>query len=796
MAATTPSGRRRTDGGDVDRLRALLDRAGDRDDDPEVRGLKAQVVLHHMFQFTGLTDLDGTLLEANQTALEAGGIERSDVIGRPVWEAHWFTVSEDVQRRTRESIARAVASRQLVRYDEEVYAGAHGTETIPIDFSARPVLAADGQVAFLVLEGRDIAERQHARRLKDQLFANVSHELRTPLALILGRTGALLDVVGADDAVREPLERIADHARVLLGKVNDLLHLAALEAGGITVAPRPTDLAAVAGQVVAELAPFAAARDIDVRLELDGTEPVVTDPDHVRTILANLLTNASKVVDDGGVIVVAVDVRDGSGVLEVRDDGPGIPPAERDRIFDAFHQTEHTRARGIEGTGLGLAIVGHLVELLSGDVAVLDAPEGGAGFRVTLRDLAPVTDGSIAADGHVHEVASERLDALLAARRLASGRVPSTAGVVADEPDRDHLLLVEDDTDLIRFLTEQLAGTYRITVAADGQEALDLLAAGDVQPEVIVTDLMMPRMSGDELIGRLQANDALAGIPVLVLTAREDQRMRDRLLSDDAADYLVKPFSVPELRARIENLLEPVRLNRQLARSNAELQRYARQLSHDLKTPLASLVGLAETVREHLADLDPDATARMLERIVANGHRMAHFVDDLLAEVSGGAAQEAVAVGDVLAEVMALLADELGTHGADVAVPGDLPVVTASPAVVRSVLTNLLANSLNYRSPDRPLSITVTGWREGDRCTISVRDNGLGVAAEDRERIFDPGHRGSDREKQERAGSGVGLFACRQLLAGYGGDIWNVAVEPPGAEFRFTLPASGAGRAA
>lgn len=802
---------------DVDALRDRLAAGGVADDDADVRALKARVVLNAMFQFTGLAALDGTLLEANQTALDAGGIERDEVVGRPVWEAHWFTVDAETQEQLREAIAHAGRTGTLVRYDVDVYASAEGTTIVPIDFSARPVLGSDGEVAFLVLEGRDIGEKKRAQELKDQLFANVSHELRTPLTLILGRAGGLADDAGLPGTARESAERIRDNAHVLLHKVNDLLQVASLEGEGIGVSPEPVDVVSVAGWVAANFSSLAAERglDLDVEVALPGADaavvidpgaeaderpqlPVVTDPDHLATVLVNLVANACRFAARRVVLAVRGDADEVA--LEVRDDGPGIPAEDRDRIFEPFHQLDRGPSRHHEGTGLGLSIVRQLTGLLEGDVAVDRAPEGGARFRARLPHR-PAAADQVVAHAPAGGLADAQVAALAAERRLAATDVPvrtgeATPGATADggrAPGRGRVLLVEDNRDLVRFLVEELAGVYDLEVAHDGLEALQLLgevadADEDARVDVIVTDVMMPRLGGDELVRRLRDDDSLPQPPVLVLSAREDQQLREQLLAGGADDYLIKPFSPAELRARIENLLAPVRLQRELRRANAALERYAAQVSHDLKTPLATIIGFADTLLAQASHLDDADRRAMVERIAANGRRLEQLTAELLDDLRGAGETVAVELDEVLAEVEELLADRIHTEGATITAAPELPTVAAGRGAVRNVLLNLVENSLAYRHPDRPPVIEVRATTRDGWCEVAVVDNGLGIAPEDRDRVFRSGDRGGDVVKHQRHGTGLGLHGARKTVLRHGGEIWVDEPDGPGAVLRFTLP--------
>lgn len=362
----------------VDGLVERRAQVDDPDDDPVVRALQARVIFDHMFQFTGLTDLDGVLIDANRTALSAVGMDRADVVGVPVWETPWWTVDEQTQRDLENAIAEAQETGELVRYDVEVYASPAQERTIPIDFSVRPARDGDGRIAYLVLEGRDITEKKEAERLKDQLFANVSHELRTPLSLILGRVERLLDEADLPAGLADDLSRTRDNALVLLDQVNTLLEIAALEQGAVGVSPTRIDLAPFVRRVADVFAPATAERDQELTVDAPGSLPARTDPRHLETVLRNLVGNAVKFTPDGGTIRVRL-ARDGDEVwLSVADSGPGIPEEERDRVL------EHGVTTSADGTGFGLAIVESIAEAHGWSVGVTEGSDGGARFEFSL----------------------------------------------------------------------------------------------------------------------------------------------------------------------------------------------------------------------------------------------------------------------------------------------------------------------------------------------------------------------------------------------------------------------------
>src|SRR5437868_6599731 len=274
------------------------------------------------------------------------------------------------------------------------------------------------------------------------------------------------------------------------------------------------------------------------------------DPEKVQRAVFNLLANAFKFTPAGGRIRLVLDATADSVTVAVGDSGPGVPPALRDAIFESFRQGASDATRPFGGTGLGLAIVKQFAALHGGAVAVGDAPGGGALFTVTL-PLVPVTDAGAAPVGsaidYTAALASQELTELRP-RDAPSAAVPAEAAT-----EQALALVVEDNAEMRHFIVQTLATTYRTVTAMDGQDGLE--KALTLRPDVILTDMLMPRMSGDHFVRAVRAQPDLDGVPIIILTARSDEELRARLLSDGAQDYLVKPFATAELRARVGNLI-------------------------------------------------------------------------------------------------------------------------------------------------------------------------------------------------------------------------------------------------
>ena len=409
--------------------------------------------------------------------------------------------------------------------------------------------------------------------LETQFFANVSHELRTPLTLILALADRLLESGAGAARDRRDLGVILDSARTLQRHVEDLLDLSKLDAGRLTPEYASLDVARLARLTAGQFEVLAAEKHL--HFAVDAPEQLFgeVDEDKLQRILTNLLSNAFKFTPPDGRVRLGVRVQGAHVEVEVADSGPGIPPGQRMAIFERFHQLDGGATRRDGGTGLGLAIVKEFVEIQRGQVTVDTAPEGGALFRVVLPLHAPAG-------------ASVRPEARAPAMSLGGGRSrelrappdASAAPFVAGAPDeRPLVLVVEDSPEMNRFLCEMLATRYRVAAASDGRAGL--ARARELEPDLVLTDVMLPELSGDALVREMRRDVALAQIPVVVLTAKADDELRVRSLREGAQDYLTKPFSVAELLARIENLIARKRAEDALRRSDLLATRTAARLA-------------------------------------------------------------------------------------------------------------------------------------------------------------------------------------------------------------------------
>ena len=419
-------------------------------------------------------------------------------------------------------------------------------------------------------------------RAKTDFFANISHEFRTPLTLLLSPLEDELARRPPED--RERLELAHRNAMRLLRLVNSLLDFSRAEAGRVAVEARAIDLGRVTAQLVSTFA-FAIER-AGLRCILDVDElrtAVHADPALWERILLNLLSNALKHTFEGSISIRAREA-DGRAIVEVADTGIGIPPDHRERVFERFHRVPDVPSRSHEGSGIGLALVADLVHAQGGEVTVGDGPGGrGSVFTVTL----PLAEGASA--GAEHAVSS-LTDAYL--QEVLRWDQREAALPPAADVTRARVLLADDNADMRDYVSSLLAEHLDVVAVGDGQQALERLRE-DGSIDLVLSDVMMPRLDGMALLAAIRADEELRRIPVVLLSARAGQDAAVEALEGGADDYVVKPFTAPELIARVRSTLE-------LARSRNEETQRQREHAERMQALYAREHAVAETLQRSL----------------------------------------------------------------------------------------------------------------------------------------------------------------------------------------------------
>jgi PAS domain S-box-containing protein len=467
---------------------------------------------------------------------------------------------------------------------------------------------------FREVTGRLEAERElrraksaaeEAQRLQQHFLTNLSHEFKTPLTLIRGPLETLAEELkdtGLGDKTLPLVFRNIDRLDALL---TELIDLARLEAGAFALKANRRDLCLFVRRQVEHFEEVGKQKNIRLTLEAPDEAWVFFDATKLEKVMVNLIGNALKFSPTGTTIRVAVYVRgeegdDGQVEVAVSDQGPGMDEATRARVFERFFQGDAGLARGHEGMGIGMAIAREMVEMHGGDLSVESEPGLGSTFTFTLPLGCEHLDPD---DIDTSEVPEARPHTIGAPVPLVQDDEP--AGAVPSGP-RPSLLLVEDNLDMRVYLRLHLDLHYDVREAQNGLEALEALATA--VPDILITDVMMPHLNGLQLCQRIRAEERWRQIPVIMLSAKAAVDNRIEGLKAGADDYMAKPFSVPELLARIQAQLPSVPVRPESA-DQAWMEK--------MELSLQSGLGRAEFDIEELAKQLGYSTRQLRRRVLA-----------------------------------------------------------------------------------------------------------------------------------------------------------------------------------
>ena len=588
---------------------------------------------------------------------------------------------KDAWRELTERLGGRVLALPVARPGESRPAGMLLAATSPrlkLDAKYRSFLElASGQIATAIASARALEEakaRAHALaeidRAKTAFFSNVSHEFRTPLTLLLGPAREALanaDALPAEDVQRWQL--VERNGQRLLKLVNTLLDFSRIEAGRVQAAYEPTDLALLTGDLASVFQSAIESAGLRLRVEIEPLgEAVYVDREMWEKIVLNLLSNALKFTFEGE-IRIALRRNGDRAELEVRDTGTGIPAHELPLIFDRFHRVQGARARTHEGTGIGLALVQELIRLHGGEVRVESSVGKGTTFALTVpfgsqhlpKERIPAgarASTALGADPFVAEAMRWGDEPSAGEQPLLARRLPPDT--LARAPDghssNARLLIADDNADMRGYMQRLLSSRYQVEAAVDGAAALD--AARRHPPDLILSDVMMPRLDGFGLLAALRSEEATASIPVVLISARAGEEAQVEGRKAGANDYLVKPFSAKELIARIDSQLALAKLRKVEQRHREELKRlfqgapvficllrgpeHVFELANDAYLRLVGREVAGKKVRAALPEIEGQGFFELLDRVYATGEPyLGNEVLALLQKAGGGSPKEA-----------------------------------------------------------------------------------------------------------------------------------------------------------
>jgi signal transduction histidine kinase len=691
-------------------------------------------------------------------------------------------------------------------------------------------------------------------RAKSRFSANVHHELRTPLTLILAPLDAMRggELGELPEQVERTLDTMHSNGRRLYKMINNLLDLSKLESNQFEVRRRPVELARLVEEVV--IGARALSERKGVELCMSGFEHLPTinaDPDALEKVLVNLVGNALKFTDEGDRIEVHAEHLGSNVVMSVADTGIGIAPQKLDSIFDRFAQIDGSATRRYEGTGIGLSLAREMVTRHDGRIWATSKGEGcgttiwvelpiGEPDAFTEEDVLRSDEGellgvgrsidAVEADlglGAAEESSEPFLEMERSVERWEGSRGPA-GGEQPDPPaDSPEVLIAEDNPDMRALLKMLVGREFRLRIARNGREALEMVR--ERAPDLILSDVMMPEMSGIELCKAIKAEDATRAIPVVLVTSKAEQDMKIEGLELGADDYVTKPFHPRELLARVRSLVRVRSLQKQLSHRNEDLERTLRELqaaevqlvqserlaavgelaagiAHEVNNPLNFALNAARAMGSTLGDLsaamgdgkaeegedvaDLAETIAELSQIIVEGLNRTHaLVGDLRDFATPRRRADLVPI-DLergLRSTIALLGHTLSEHRAEVSLDSEpgFPLVEADASGLNQVFLNLIKNAAEaFGGQGGEIRIELRRESDGHGVAVTISDDGPGISDNHIHRLFEPFF----TTKEVGQGTGLGLSISRQIVDAHGGRLEVEGNPEGGARFVIHLP--------
>ena len=649
-----------------------------------------------------------------------------------------------------------------------------------------------------------------ANEAKNQIMANTSHELRTPLHGIINLADLIR--IGASGPVSpqavQDLEMIINSASRLNSLVNDILDFSKLQKQQLEIQHKPVDLFQVTENSLALLKPLHREKPIDLQNELTKDLPLVDgDEDRIQQILFNLLVNALKFTESGEVRLSAV-VQDGWVEVAVADTGIGIPQDKQERIFDAFEQGDASTERTHGGTGLGLSVAKQLVELHGGRIWLESVVGQGSVFRFTL----PCSSAS--EQERKEPVFSKKTNTTKAlpvavAAPIAAHVVEEEPGLepnvdlLVDDPSEFTILVVDDEPINRQVLRSQLEMVgYRVEVAIDGLQGLKLLEK--LSPQVILLDVMMPRLSGYQTCYRIRQKYSASEMPIILLTAKDQPEDTVRGFQHGANDYLTKPFSREELLIRVRFHLKLSKATSEVYRMMDDLRGMQNQLiqsaklaavgemtsgiAHELKTPLAGISTIlsgVELAKQLHQEIDMYAACSRVNLLVKRCSAIIEHMRNYSRRTEEIHSQTQI-INQLLKNTLLLVEPQLKRIGGklELHLGHDLPFVPGNDIQLEQVFINLCNNACDAMEQSKERTLTIQSMAEGDEVVVRVSDTGTGMRPEVQERVFESFFTTKSADK----GTGLGMSISQNIIEQHKGQIRFNSELGRGTTFEIYLP--------
>ncbi len=483
----------------------------------------------------------------------------------------------------------------------------------------------------LVLESEHAGKLEEVAKMKSDFFTNISHEFRTPLTLILGPVKQIIERT-KENRTRDELKVVHKNANRLLNLVNQLLDISRVESGNMKLQASPQNIIPLVKALLQSFSSYAERKRITLKFSSSENElNAYIDTDKMEKIITNVLSNAFKFTPEGGRIEVSVVTDEKYFDINISDTGIGIPEAQKSKIFDRFYQVDGSHTREQEGTGIGLSLTKELVELHKGIIQVESQEGKGTTFTIRI----PLGKTHLKPDELCMEITDREKEYERDMIDLETVEVTDTKDSSKYEsnlPGKSELpvlLIVEDNSDIRNYIKNNLEIDYRILEAVDGEDGWN--RSIDHLPDLIISDVMMPKMDGFRLCDKLKTDERTSHIPVILLTAKAALQDKIEGFETGADDYIMKPFEPEELRARVKNLIEQRNRIHEHFRKNGLFELEGKKF-----TPIDQKIlrKIFETINQHISD--PSLNVELLVENLSLSRSVLHRkIVSLLGETPG-----------------------------------------------------------------------------------------------------------------------------------------------------------------
>ncbi len=666
-------------------------------------------------------------------------------------------------------------------------------------------LAKEYADAFLYVEAQ-VAERtkdlgsaleqlRGMEKMKSRFFANVSHDFKTPVAVALGNLEEARQKISG--AAATAIDAAEGSLQKLIGMISDLLDTVRSESGTLKMEWERAPIAELLARWAEPCQILCRRKGIALTTHLTGLEAfrVPMDTAKIERVVANLLSNAIKFTDRGE-ISVSLRTDQARAYIEIDDSGIGIPAEERKKVFDRYFQSSRTSLREHGGSGIGLSFAKEMIDLHNGEIWVEEGKRGGSKFVVAL----PLSQSVDVAEKTENKELPETAQVLRGSLDVTYPPAVPTGG----DPGRPTVLVVEDNPEVAQVVVKALEGTYNVHFAPNGSDGLKRIRSTPY--DCVISDIMMPVMSGTEFLRAIREDVAFRAMPVIMLTSRGDVADVVEHLNLGANDFVQKPFRREILLARVRAQIDTRKLRDRLVASDkmVTLGLLSSGIAHEIKNPLLSalnnLTGIENILDavKKLASTDPKVAedakaylAKKTDRITKSFgaasnsiQRIQIIVDSMRGYTTGSNQRTEVSLPEAIEGALTILAGKIKDRQLviDRADEGNAKIL--GYASINQVLVNLIDNAVDAVEPVIG-KIKISSRQDGGRAIVAVEDNGVGIPPELLPKIFDP----FLTTKPTDQGTGLGLFIARDIVQlQHGGEILVHSTVGKGTTFTLHLP--------